>query len=539
MAGKRGLIMGVANDRSIAWGIARCLGREGAELAFTYQNETFLKRVAPLAEQLGSTIVLPCDVADKQSVDDVFAALGEAWGSFDFVVHAIAYSDKEELKGQYLDTSPENFKQTMDISCFSFTAVAKRAAPMVNRGGSLLTLTYAGAERVMPQYNVMGVAKAALEASVRYLAADLGRDGIRVNALSAGPMRTLAGSGISSARYIYKWSQDNAPLRRSVELDEVGNSAVYLLSGLSGAVTGEIHHVDCGYNIVGMKAIDGKPVRFEDEAPAQAAPVAAADPPAAAAPTRETGAAALRTVIEADLPRIATALDGAMQQARDSGELAIERIAKALERAVAQARESGEAMIERINEVVAEPVTPATINVAKRKGSYSYDELLECAHGELFGPGNARLPLPPMLMFDRIARITEDGGSHGKGDIVAELDVRPDLWFFECHFESDPVMPGCLGLDALWQLLGFYLGWRGSPGRGRALGVGEVKLTGQVLPTATTIRYHVNLKRVIQRKLVLGIADAIMEVDGRTIYEARDLRVGLFAADDDAKGEMT
>jgi 3-hydroxyacyl-[acyl-carrier protein] dehydratase/trans-2-decenoyl-[acyl-carrier protein] isomerase len=339
----------------------------------------------------------------------------------------------------------------------------------------------------MPQYNVMGVAKAALEASVRYLAADLGRDGIRVNALSAGPMRTLAGSGISSARYIYKWSQDNAPLRRSVELDEVGNSAVYLLSGFSGAVTGEIHHVDCGYNIVGMRAIDGKPERFEDEAPAKVAPVAAADPPADAAPARETG----------------------------------------------------EAMIERINEVVAKPVTPPTINVATRKGSYSYDELLECAHGELFGPGNARLPLPPMLMFDRIARITEDGGSHGKGDIVAELDVRPDLWFFECHFESDPVMPGCLGLDALWQLLGFYLGWRGSPGRGRALGVGEVKLTGQVLPTATTIRYHVNLKRVIQRKLVLGIADAIMEVDGRTIYEARDLRVGLFAAADDAKGEMT
>ena len=539
MAGKRGLVMGVANDRSIAWGIARCLGREGAELAFTYQNETFLKRVAPLAERVGSTIVLPCDVADQQSIDDVFAALGEAWGSFDFVVHAIAYSDKEELKGQYLNTTPENFKQTMDISCFSFTAVVKRAAPMINRGGSLLTLTYAGAERVMPQYNVMGVAKAALEASVRYLAADLGRDGIRVNALSAGPMRTLAGSGISSARYIYKWSQDNAPLRRSVELDEVGNSAVYLLSGLSGAVTGEIHHVDCGYNIVGMKAIDGKPVRFEFEPPGQAAPVAAADPPADGPPAKTNGAAALRTVIEADLPRIATALDGAMQQARESGEHAIERIAKALERAVAQARESGEAMIERINEVVTEPVAPAVINVANKKGSYTYDELIECAHGDLFGPGNARLPLPPMLMFDRIARITEDGGSHGKGDIVAELDVRPDLWFFKCHFESDPVMPGCLGLDALWQLLGFYLGWRGSPGRGRALGVGEVKLTGQVLPTATTIRYHVDLKRVIQRKLVLGIADAIMEVDGRTVYEARDLRVGLFAADDDAKGAMT
>ncbi len=547
MAGKRGLIMGVANDRSIAWGIARCLGREGAELAFTYQNETFLKRVAPLAEQVGSTIVLPCDVADKQSVDDVFAALGEAWGSFDFVVHAIAYSDKEELKGQYLNTTPENFKQTMDISCFSFTAVVKRAAPMINHGGSVLTLTYAGAERVMPQYNVMGVAKAALEASVRYLAADLGRDGIRVNALSAGPMRTLAGSGISSARYIYKWSQDNAPLRRSVELDEVGNSAVYLLSGLSGAVTGETHHVDCGYNIVGMKAIDGKPTQFDDATaspveaapPAEAAPAVEADPPADGSPTKETGVAALRTVIEADLPRIATALDGAMQQARESGEHAIERIAKALERTVAQARESGEAMIERINEVVTEPVTPATINVAKKKGSYTYDELLECAHGDLFGPGNARLPLPPMLMFDRIARITEDGGSHGKGDIVAELDVRPDLWFFECHFESDPVMPGCLGLDALWQLLGFYLGWRGSPGRGRALGVGEVKLTGQVLPTATTIRYHVDLKRVIQRKLVLGIADAMMEVDGRPIYEARDLRVGLFAAADDAKGETT
>ena len=539
MAGKRGLVMGVANDRSIAWGIARCLGREGAELAFTYQNETFLKRVAPLAERVGSTIVLPCDVADKQSIDDVFAALDEAWGSFDFVVHAIAYSDKEELKGQYLNTTPENFKQTMDISCFSFTAVVKRAAPMINRGGSLLTLTYAGAERVMPQYNVMGVAKAALEASVRYLAADLGRDGIRVNALSAGPMRTLAGSGISSARYIYKWSQDNAPLRRSVELDEVGNSAVYLLSGLSGAVTGEIHNVDCGYNIVGMKAIDGKPVRFEFEAPGEAAPVAAADPPADGPPAKANGAAALRTVIEADLPRIATALDGAMQQARESGEHAIERIAKALERAIAQARESGEAMIERINEVVTEPVAPAVINVANKKGSYTYDELIECAHGDLFGPGNARLPLPPMLMFDRIARITEDGGSHGKGDIVAELDVRPDLWFFECHFESDPVMPGCLGLDALWQLLGFYLGWRGSPGRGRALGVGEVKLTGQVLPTATTIRYHVDLKRVIQRKLVLGIADAIMEVDGRTVYEARNLRVGLFAADDDAKGAMT
>ena len=539
MAGKRGLVMGVANDRSIAWGIARCLGREGAELAFTYQNETFLKRVAPLAEQIGSTIVLPCDVADKQSVDDVFAALGEAWGSFDFVVHAIAYSDKEELKGQYLNTTPENFKQTMDISCFSFTAVVKRAAPMINRGGSLLTLTYAGAERVMPQYNVMGVAKAALEASVRYLAADLGRDGIRVNALSAGPMRTLAGSGISSARYIYKWSQDNAPLRRSVELDEVGNSAVYLLSGLSGAVTGEIHHVDCGYNIVGMKAIDGKPDRFEFEVPGEAAPVAAADPPADGPPAKENGAAALRTVIEADLPRIATALDGAMQQARESGEHAIERIAKALDRAVAQARESGEAMIERINEAVTEPVAPAVINVANKKGSYTYDELIECAHGNLFGPGNARLPLPPMLMFDRIARVTEDGGSHGKGDIVAELDVRPDLWFFECHFESDPVMPGCLGLDALWQLLGFYLGWRGSPGRGRALGVGEVKLTGQVLPTATTIRYHVDLKRVIQRKLVLGVADAMMEVDGRPIYEARDLRVGLFAAADDTKGAMT
>ena len=535
MVGKRGLIMGVANDRSIAWGIARCLGREGAELAFTYQDEAFLKRVGPLAEQVGSTIVLPCDVADHRSIDAVFAALRESWGTFDFVVHAIAYSDKEELKGQYLNTTPANFEQTMDISCFSFTAVAKRAAPMLKSGGGLLTLTYAGAERVMPQYNVMGVAKAALEASVRYLAADLGRDGIRVNALSAGPMRTLAGSGISSARYIYKWSQDNAPLRRSVELDEVGNSAVYLLSGLSGAVTGEIHHVDCGYNIVGMKAIDGKPTQFDV---ATASPVEA-EPPTGETPAKEAGVAALRTVIEADLPRIATVLDDAMQQARDSGEHAIERIAKALERAVGQARESGEAMIERINEVVTEPATPATINVAKKKGSYTYDELLECAHGDLFGPGNARLPLPPMLMFDRIARITEDGGSHGKGDIVAELDVRPDLWFFECHFESDPVMPGCLGLDALWQLLGFYLGWRGSPGRGRALGVGEVKLTGQVLPTATTIRYHVDLKRVIQRKLVLGIADAIMEVDGRSVYEARDLRVGLFAAADDAKGEMT
>ncbi len=256
MAGKRGLIMGVANDRSIAWGIAKAAADQGAELAFTYLGEALEKRVRPLAEQVGSSLVESCDVTDDDSVDRVFARVGEAWGGLDFVVHAIAYSDKEELKGKYLDTSRENFLRTLDISCFSFTSVARRAAPLMKDGGSLLTLTYYGAERVMPHYNVMGVAKAALEASVRYLAVDMGDQGVRVNGLSAGPMKTLAASGIGDFRYILKWNQYNSPLRRNVTLEDVGGAGVYLLSDLSTGVTGEVHHVDCGYNIVGMKAVD-------------------------------------------------------------------------------------------------------------------------------------------------------------------------------------------------------------------------------------------------------------------------------------------
>ena len=256
MHGKKGLIMGVANDRSIAWGIAAKLAEQGAELAFTFQGEALQKRVTPLAASVDSYLVMPCDVTDETSMDAVFSTLKQKWGKLDFVLHAIAYSDKEELKGGYVDTSRQNFRRTMDISVYSFTAVAKRAAAMMNDGGSMLTLTYYGAERVMPHYNVMGVAKAALEASIRYLAVDLGGRNIRVNGLSAGPMKTLAASGIGDFRYILKWNQYNSPLKRNVTLDDVGGAGVYLLSDLSSGVTGEIHHVDCGYHVVGMKAVD-------------------------------------------------------------------------------------------------------------------------------------------------------------------------------------------------------------------------------------------------------------------------------------------
>ena len=256
MAGKKGLVMGVANDRSIAWGVARAVAAHGAELAFTYQGEALGKRVRPLADSLGSEMVVPCDVTDRASVDDVFAMLGDTWGRLDFLVHAIAYSDKEELKGRYIDTTPENFAATMSVSCYSFTSVCQRAVPLMDNGGSLLTLTYYGAERVMPHYNVMGVAKAALEASVRYMAVDLGGQGIRVNAISAGPIKTLAASGIGDFRYILKWNEYNSPLKRNVRTEEVGGAALYLLSDLASGVTGEIHHVDCGYHVVGMKAVD-------------------------------------------------------------------------------------------------------------------------------------------------------------------------------------------------------------------------------------------------------------------------------------------
>jgi enoyl-[acyl-carrier protein] reductase I len=256
MAGKRGLIMGVANDRSLAWGIAKAAHEHGAELAFTFQGEALEKRVRPLAQSVGSDFLLECDVTDSASLDRVFSMLAQKWQSLDFLVHAIAFSDKEELKGKYLDTSRENFLRTMDISCFSFTDICRRAVPLMPSGGSLLTLTYLGAERVMPHYNVMGVAKAALEASVRYLAVDLGGQNIRVNAISAGPIKTLAASGIGDFRYILKWNQYNAPLKRNVTIEEVGGAGVYLLSGLSNGVTGEVHHVDCGYHVVGMKAVD-------------------------------------------------------------------------------------------------------------------------------------------------------------------------------------------------------------------------------------------------------------------------------------------
>ncbi|MBI1416726.1 MAG: enoyl-ACP reductase FabI [Limimaricola sp.] len=256
MKGKRGLIMGLANDKSIAWGIAQSLADAGAELAFSYQGEALKKRVDPLAAQVGSDIVLPCDVSDMASVDALFAALAERWGKLDFIVHAIGFSDKNELRGRYVDTSRENFLMSMDISVYSFTAVVKRAAGLMTDGGSCLTLTYYGAERVMPHYNVMGVAKAALEASVRYMAEDLGKDGVRVNAISAGPIKTLAASGIGDFRYILKWNELNSPLRRNVSIEDVGKSALYLLSDLGSGTTGEVLHVDAGYHVVGMKAVD-------------------------------------------------------------------------------------------------------------------------------------------------------------------------------------------------------------------------------------------------------------------------------------------
>jgi len=254
MANKRGLIMGVANDHSIAWGIADHLHRHGAQLAFTYQSEALGRRVKPLAESIGADIVVPCDVSQPAGIEKAFDAIADRWSTLDFVVHAIAYSDKEEFKGKYINTSRDNFLKTLDISCFSFTAVAQRAARSMPNGGSLLTLTYDGSQRVMPNYNVMGVAKAALEASVKYLATDLGGQDIRVNAISAGPMRTLAGSAIGSARFVFKWQGENAPLRRNVSLDDIGGAGVYLLSNLSHAVTGETLYVDCGYNTVGMAA---------------------------------------------------------------------------------------------------------------------------------------------------------------------------------------------------------------------------------------------------------------------------------------------
>lgn len=256
LKGKRGLVMGVANDRSIAWGIASAASEAGAELAFTYQGDALAKRVRPLAEKIGSTIIVPCDVTDEDSIDAAFKTIEDEWGQLDFVVHAIAFSDKNELDGQYLNTSRDNFLRTMDISVFSFTAVAKRAAPLMKEGGSLVTLTYYGAEQVMPHYNVMGVAKAALEASVKYLAADLGGDNIRVNAISAGPIKTLAASGIGDFRFILKWNELNAPLKRNVTIDDVGRAGLFLLSDLASGVTGENLHVDSGYHTVGMLSVD-------------------------------------------------------------------------------------------------------------------------------------------------------------------------------------------------------------------------------------------------------------------------------------------
>jgi enoyl-[acyl-carrier protein] reductase I len=252
MAGKRGLIMGVANDHSIAWGIAQMMASQGAELAFTYQGEAQCKRLKPLAASIGSQIMLPGDVEKDAELDAVFAQIKQEWGTLDFLVHAIAFSDAKELKGRYVDTSRANFLRSLDISCYSFTAVARRAAQLMTKGGSMVTLTYLGAQRVMPNYNVMGVAKAALEASVRYLAADLGRDNIRVNAISAGPMRTLAGSAVGDARMVFKWNKSHSPLKRSVDLNHVGGAALYLLSDLAGGVTGEVHFVDAGFNVVGM-----------------------------------------------------------------------------------------------------------------------------------------------------------------------------------------------------------------------------------------------------------------------------------------------
>jgi enoyl-[acyl-carrier protein] reductase I len=256
MTGKRGLIMGLANDRSLAWGIARAVAEQGAELAFSYQGEALEKRVRPLAEQLGSDVLVDCDVSEMHALDRTFAALKERWEAIDFIVHAIGFSDKNELRGKFVETSLENFLMTMNISVYSFVAVAQRARAMMRPGGSLLTLTYYGAEKVIPHYNVMGVAKAALETSVKYLAMDLGPEGIRVNAISAGPIKTLAASGIGDFRYIMKWNELNSPLRRNVTIEDVGGAGLYLLSDLAAGVTGEIHHVDAGYNVVGMKAED-------------------------------------------------------------------------------------------------------------------------------------------------------------------------------------------------------------------------------------------------------------------------------------------
>ena len=256
MAGKRGLIMGLANDRSLAWGIAKALRAQGAELAFSYQGEALERRVRPLASELGSDLLIDCDVADMQALDGAFEALEKRWNTIDFVVHAIGFSDKNELRGKYVDTGLDNFLMTMNISVYSFTAVARRARAMMPNGGSLLTLTYYGAEKVIPHYNVMGVAKSALETSVRYLAMDLGPENIRVNAISAGPIKTLAASGIGDFRYIMKWNEYNSPLRRNVTIEDVGGAGLYLLSDLASGVTGEIHHVDAGYNVVGMKAED-------------------------------------------------------------------------------------------------------------------------------------------------------------------------------------------------------------------------------------------------------------------------------------------
>ncbi len=253
MRGKRGLVMGVANDRSLAWGIAAACAAQGAELAFTFQGEALERRVRPLAASVGSDLVMPCDVGDEASIDGAFSGLTQRWGRLDFLVHAIGWADKGYLRGRYLDTPRQAFLQALDISAYSFTAVCQRAVPMMREGGSLLTLSYLGAERVMPHYNVMGIAKAALETSVRYLAADLGSLNIRVNAISAGPIKTLAASGIGDFRYILRWNQLNAPLQRNVTIDDVGGAGVYLLSDLSSGVTGEVHHVDCGYHVVGMK----------------------------------------------------------------------------------------------------------------------------------------------------------------------------------------------------------------------------------------------------------------------------------------------
>ena len=265
MAGKHGIVFGVANNRSIAWGITKACRDQGAEIALTYQGDAIKKRVEPLAAEIGSKLVLPCDVTDEASVEAVFKALADAWGTIDFLVHAVAFSDKEELDGRYVDTSKDNFTQTLLVSCYSFTALAKRAEKLMPNGGSLLTLSYYGAEKVMPHYNVMGVAKAALEASVRYLAADLGKENIRVNAISAGPIKTLAASGIADFRYILKWNEYNSPLRRTVSIEDVGGGAIYLLSDLGRGVTGEILHIDAGYHVVGMKNEDAPDISVAKE----------------------------------------------------------------------------------------------------------------------------------------------------------------------------------------------------------------------------------------------------------------------------------